>query len=168
MTPPLLVLVGIPGSGKSVVGRLVAETLDVPFNEVDDLVEAELRAPAAEFFATVGEDAYRQVEEQVALAALGGGGVVALSSGAVTSAAVRESLGGLRVVWLQTAVATATRRLSMHNLGMAGLVAIRNSMDAMLAERARWYAMVSTEVVVTDRLTVDQVAAAVMGEQGAL
>jgi hypothetical protein len=55
----------------------------------------------------------------------------------------------------------------MDSLGMAGLVAIRNSMDAMLAERARWYAMVSTAVVVTDRLTAEQVAAAVMGEQGA-
>ncbi len=71
------------------------------------------------------------------------------------------------MVWLQTSVATATRRLSMNSLGMAGLVAIRNSMDAMLAERARWYAMVSTAVVDTDRLTAEQVAAAVMGEQGA-
>ena len=167
MTRPTLVLVGIPGSGKSVVGHLVAEALDVPFTEVDDLVEEELRAPAAEYFATVGEDAYRRVEERVALEALDRDGVVALSSGAVTSAPVREALGGLRVVWLQTAVAIATRRLSMNSLGMAGLVAIRNSMDAMLAERARWYAMVSTVVVVTDRLTADQVAAAVKGEQGA-
>lgn len=167
MSRPTLVLVGIPGSGKSEVGRLVAEALDVPFVEVDDLVEAELDAPAAEYFATVGEDAYRRAEEQVAVAALTLDGVVALSSGAVTSAAVRDALGGLRVVWLRTAVATATRRLSMHSLGMAGLVAIRNSMDAMLAERARWYAKVSTEVVDTDRLTAAQVAAAVMGEQGA-
>jgi shikimate kinase len=166
LSRPTLVLVGIPGSGKSEVGRLVAEALDVPFNEVDDLVEADLGAPATEFFATSGEDAYRRAEERVAVAALQHSGVVALSSGAVASAAVREALGGLRVVWLQTAVAIATRRLSMNSLGMAGLVAIRNSMDAMLAERARWYAMVSTAVVVTDRLTAEQVAAAVMGEQG--
>jgi shikimate kinase len=79
---------------------------------------------------------------------------------------VREALGGLHVVWLRTTVSAATRRLSMNSLGMAGLVAIRNSMDAMLAERARWYEMVSTDVVDTDRLTAVQVVAAVLGQQG--
>ena len=167
MSRPILVLVGIPGSGKSEVGRIVAEALDVPFVEVDDLVEIALGAPATEYFATAGEAAYRAAEEQVAVSALSLGGVVALSSGAVTSAAVREALSGLRVVWLRTSVSAATRRLSMNSLGMAGLVAIRNSMDAMLAERARWYEMVSTGVVDTDRLTAENVVAAVMGEQGA-
>jgi shikimate kinase len=167
LSRPTLVLVGIPGSGKSEVGRIIAEALDVPFVDVDVLVEIALAAPAAEYFATDGEAAYREAEEQVAVSALRLDGVVALSSGAVTSAAVREALSGLRVVWLRTSVSAATRRLSMNSLGMAGLVAIRNSMDAMLAERARWYEMVSTGVVDTDRLTPTQVAAAVTGEQGA-
>ena len=167
MSRPTVVLVGIPGSGKSAVGRLVADHLGLPLVEVDDLVEVDIGSPASEFFASVGEDAYRVAEERVTLVALHFEGVVALSSGAVTSAAVRDALAGVPVVWLRTAVATATRRLSMHALGMAGLVAIRNSMDAMLAERARWYAEVSTEAVDTNRLTAGQVAAAVMGQQGA-
>ena len=167
MSRPTLVLVGIPGSGKSAVGRTIAESLDVPFVEVDDLVEVALGAAASEYFATAGEPAYREVEERVALSALRLDGVVALSSGAVISPAVREALAGSRVVWLRTTVAAATRRLSMNSLGMAGLVAIRNSMDAMLAERARWYAMVSTAVVDTDRLTAEQVAEVVTGQQGA-
>ncbi len=162
----MLVLVGIPGSGKSEVGRILAENLDARFVDVDDLVEGALGGAASEYFATAGEAAYREVEEQIAAAALTLDGVVALSSGAVTSAAVREALDGLRVVWLRTTVAAATRRLSMNSLGMAGLVAIRNSMDAMLAERARWYEMVSSEVHDTDRLTAEQVAAAVMAQQG--
>ncbi len=163
----MLVLVGIPGSGKSAAGELVAERLDVPFVEVDELVEAELGGPAGEFFASAGEDAYRAVEERVAIAALGSGGVVALSSGAVTSAAVRAALAGLPVVWLRASVARATRRLGMHSLGMGTLVGIRNSMDAMLAERARWYANVAIREVDTDRLTVEEVAAAVLAELGA-
>ena len=166
MSRPTVVLVGIPGSGKSAVGRLLADHLGLPLVEVDDLVEADLGAPASEFFASVGEDAYRVAEERVTLTALQSDGVVALSSGAVTSAAVRDALAGLPVVWLRTAVATATRRLSMHALGMAGLVAIRNSMDAMLAERARWYAAVATTELDTDRLGAEQVAASVMGKLG--
>lgn len=164
---PTLVLVGIPGSGKSVVGRLVAEQRAEPLAEVDDLVEAELGAPAAEFFASVGEPDYRLVEERVALAALTRGGVVVLSSGAVASPAIRAALSGMPVVWLRATVAIATRRLSMHSLGMGALVAIRNSMDAMLAERARWYAMVASWEVDTDRLTIEEVAAAIIAELGA-
>jgi shikimate kinase len=160
LTKPDLVLVGIPGSGKSAVAAVLARAWRRPVVEVDDLVEAELGAPAEEVFAG-GESAYREVEEQVSLAALTEPGIVALSSGAVDSVAVRDSLAGLPVVWLRASVPTATRRLGMNALGMDALVAIRNRMDALLAERAPCYAAVATFTVDTDRLTVEQVAAAI-------
>ncbi len=165
MSRPDLVVVGIPGSGKSAVAAAVARTRGVPLVEVDELVEAELGAPAEEVFAS-GEADYRQVEERVSLAVLQRPGVVALASGAIDSSAVREALIGLRVAWLRTSVATATRRLGMSSLGMEALIAIRNRMDALLAQRAPCYASVATIVVDTDRLSVEEVAAAVV-ERGA-
>lgn len=168
MSRPSLVLIGIPGSGKSAVGGRLADAMHQPLTEVDELVEAELGAPAGEFFASSGEDDYRVVEERIALAVLRGTGIVALSSGAVDSAAVREALAGLRVVWLRATVSTITRRLSMHSLGMGTLIAIRNRMDAMVAERAPWYASVASSVVDTDRLTTEEVVRAIIGEQGDL
>ncbi len=165
MSRPDLVLVGIPGSGKSTVAALLADQRHVPLVEVDALVEQDLGAPAEEVFAG-GEAGYRAAEERVTLAALGRGGVVALGSGAVDSAAVRDALGDLPVVWLRTSVTTATRRLGMNSLGMGALVAIRERMDAMLAERAPCYAAVATFVVDTDRLTAAEVAAAI-SERGA-
>ena len=165
MSRPDLVLVGIPGSGKSTVAAFVAQSLGLPLVEVDDLVEERLGAPAGEVFAG-GEAAYREAEQEVSLAALQRRGVVALGSGAVDSAAVREALDGLRVVWLRASVATATRRLGMNSFGMDALVAIRNRMDALLAERAPCYAAVATFAVDTDRLSAAQVASAVV-DQGA-
>ena len=158
-------LVGIPGSGKSTVAALIAAERNLPLVEVDDLVEAEVGAPAAEAFAD-GEAAYRLIEERVSLATLERPGVVALASGAVDSAAVREALAGLPVVWLRASVAIATRRLGMNSFGMGALVAIRNRMDGMLAERAPCYAAVATQVVDTDRLSAAEVADAIC-EQGA-
>lgn len=162
MSRPNLVLVGIPGSGKSTVAALVATDRGLPLIDVDGLVEDALGAPAEEVFAT-GEVRYREVEEGVSLAALQLPGVVALGSGAVDSRAVREALAGSDVVWLRTSVTAATRRLGMNSLGMAALVAIRDRMDRMLAERAPCYAAVATSVVDTDRLTAEQVAAHILG-----
>lgn len=165
MTRPDLVLVGIPGSGKSTVAALLGAARGLPVVEVDDLVEAELGAPAEEVFAT-GEGAYRGVEERVSLAALSRPGVVALASGAVDSAAVRAALQELPVAWLRTSVAVATRRLGLNSFGMAALVAIRDRMATMLQQRAPLYAAVAGIVVDTDRLTAEQVAAAI-AERGA-
>ncbi len=161
-----MVLVGIPGSGKSAAGALVADALGLPLVEVAELVEEQLGAPAAEVFAG-GEAGYRLVEEARSLEALAAPGVVALTSGAVASPAVRSALAGLPVVWLRASVATVTRRLGMNSLGMAILVAIRTRMAAMVEERARWYGSVATAVVDTDRLEVAAVAAAVLTELGA-
>jgi shikimate kinase len=165
LSRPDLVLVGIPGSGKSTVAALLAAQRALPVVEVDDLVEAEIGQSAEEAFAG-GETAYREVEERVSLAALRAPGVVALASGAVDSAAVRDALAGLPVVWLEASVSTATRRLGMNAFGMGALVAIRNRMDSMLAERAPCYAAVATRAVNTDRLTAAQVAAEI-SERGA-
>lgn len=161
MTRPDLVLVGIPGSGKSTVAALVARSLGAPLVDVDELVEDRLGAPAGEVFAG-GETAYRAVEEDVCLTALQRPGIVALASGAVDSVVVRDALAGLPVVWLRASVATATRRLGMNSLGMDALVAIRNRMDALLAERAPCYEAVATFAVDTDRLSAAEVADAVM------
>lgn len=164
MSRPTAVLVGVPGSGKSTLADLLAAQWGVPAVDVDQLVAAELGDPTAAF---VTEEAhYREVEERLSLAALAAPGVVALPSGSVESVAVRQALAGHSVIWLQAGVATITRRLGMNLLGMDALVAIRNRLDAQFAERARWYSSVAVEVVATDKLTADQVAAQI-AERGA-
>jgi len=164
----VVVLVGIPASGKSTVAALVAEASGLEVLETDIAVEANLDATATETFAEPGgEGKFRQAEETAALAALATDGVLALGSGAVESAKVRHALVGHRVIWLRTTVATATRRLGMTRLGMEALVAIRTKLDAGLAERARWYEAVASEVIDTDRLSAAEIAALILAEQEA-
>lgn len=58
-------LVGLPGSGKSTVGRQLARRLDVPVFDSDHVVEQQLGCSIREFFEREGEAAFRDVEESV-------------------------------------------------------------------------------------------------------
>jgi shikimate kinase len=62
-----VVLVGLSGSGKSTVGRLLAARLGRPFVDTDDLIVAEAGRPIAEIFAQQGEATFRDHERNRAL-----------------------------------------------------------------------------------------------------
>jgi len=78
-----LALLGFMGSGKTLVGALVAERSGSSFFDVDHLVEHEAGMSVADVFATAGEPAFRALEKQVLPKALIPGAVVALGGGAV-------------------------------------------------------------------------------------
>jgi len=58
-------LVGFMGSGKTTVGRELAARIDVPFFDLDELVETAERAPVKEIFATHGEAYFRKRERDI-------------------------------------------------------------------------------------------------------
>jgi len=79
-----LVLIGMMGSGKSTVGRLLADRLGRPFVDTDAAVERATGARVAETFDRVGERTFRALEsEQVRKVAALRGQVVAVGGGAV-------------------------------------------------------------------------------------
>lgn len=58
-----LALIGLPGSGKSTLGRLLARALDCPFADTDALIEAGRGAPVRAIFEAEGETVFRDLEE---------------------------------------------------------------------------------------------------------
>lgn len=67
MTGELLnvALIGLPGSGKSTVGRHLAKRLDLPFVDSDHVIEQRLGCSIATFFEREGEAAFRDIEADV-------------------------------------------------------------------------------------------------------
>jgi shikimate kinase len=61
----LISLVGLPGSGKSTVGRQLARRLGVPFIDSDHEIEQRIGCSIREFFEREGEDSFRTIEQQV-------------------------------------------------------------------------------------------------------
>jgi shikimate kinase len=110
---PKAVLIGMPGSGKSTIGRRLAKSLGVALLDTDTVIEQTAGRTIPEIFANDGEQGFRRIEEQVIRDTLESHeGVLSLGGGAITSPGVREALSGHTVVYLETSVAEGVRRTS--------------------------------------------------------
>ena len=88
-----LILIGMPGCGKSTIGRILAKKTGRRFLDADKCIEERIGMSIPEFFAREGEDAFRRIETEV-LRDLGkeSGLVIATGGGCVTRAENRDSL----------------------------------------------------------------------------
>jgi shikimate kinase len=109
-----IALVGMPGSGKSSVGRQLARKLAVPFVDSDTAIEHRLREPIRSFFAREGEQKFRDVEQEVidTIIASPETGVLATGGGSVLREANRRLLReAATVVYLRCTPDELFRRL---------------------------------------------------------
>jgi shikimate kinase len=108
---PRAVLVGLPGAGKSTIGRRLAKALGVSLLDTDAAIEERTGRSIGEIFAADGEAEFRRIEERVIRAALDShDGVLSLGGGAVTTPGVRDALAGHIVVYLEISTAEGVRR----------------------------------------------------------
>src|SRR4051794_1487717 len=108
---PKAVLVGLPGSGKSTIGRRLAKALDSSLLDTDAAIEQTTGRSIPDIFATDGEQEFRRIEERVVRDALQShDGVLSLGGGAVITEGVRDALAGHTVVYLEISAAEGVRR----------------------------------------------------------
>ena len=106
-------LVGLPGSGKTTVGRQLARRLQLPFVDSDHEIEVRIGCSIREFFEREGELRFREIEEEV-LDSLtqGESRVLSTGGGAVLREANRQHLHDRgRVVYLKSTPEELYRRL---------------------------------------------------------
>ncbi len=155
----MIVLVGFMGSGKSVVGPLIAGARRATFVDTDEVIAAQTGSSIAEIFATQGEAGFRSLERDVVLKTLAENDrVVALGGGAVTDADVRAALRDHDVVYLRVDADEA-----LHRIGNTSGRPLLGSKDpaALLAEREPLYREVAKVVVDTSGKAPEEVARAI-------
>jgi shikimate kinase len=161
---PRAVLVGLPGTGKSTVGRRLARILGVPFADTDELVEQATGCTVPELFETRGEDAFRAIEADTIASALERfDGVLALGGGAVTTPRMRATIAasGVPVVRLQAPITVLTARVGDARTRPLLRSGPSERLAELAAEREPAYQDVATMTVGTDQRTPGQVAATI-------
>lgn len=150
------ILIGLRGVGKTTVGRLLAERLDRPFHDLDDLALASLRATSVrDVFATRGEPAWRSAEREAFDAAITDADrplVLALGGGAPMIDALATRLrdlalrGAADVVLLECPAEIAAERLGRDPGDRPSITGrgIVEELATLLAERIERYRAVAT------------------------
>ena len=159
-----VVLVGLPGSGKTTIGRLAAERLHAGFVDIDAIVERREGRPIAMIFAEKGEAAFREMERKEMETALAGEPAVIAPGGGwgAQPGAIDAAKAHALVIYLHTrpeaavqrAVPDGTRPLLMGEDPVA-------RMRQLLKEREPLYRNAHAEVDV-DRSTPPQVTSEVV------
>lgn len=159
-----LILVGLPGSGKTTVGRLLAQQLQARFVDIDECIVARCGHPIEWIFAEQGEHAFRKLERQEmervmseppSVVSAGGGWVA--QPGALEMAGARGFL-----IYLETDPATAARRVKRSGarpLLQTGDAATR--LRTLLAARAPYYGRADVTLVTARRTPIELASQAV-------
>lgn len=87
-----ITIVGLSGSGKSTIGKLLADALGLPFTDTDKEIEKETGMSVPEIFDKLGEKTFREIEKRVVLRSIGRGGVISLGGGAILHPESRKAI----------------------------------------------------------------------------
>jgi shikimate kinase len=162
-----IVLVGLMGSGKTTVGKRIAQELGFPFVDSDDVVASVAGKSVREIFSQDGEAVFRQCESDAIKSVLVGrqsSVVLATGGGAVISSENRSLISeqASNVVWLDASVedlVVRTKQSATRPLLDGDAAA---TLQSLSSQRSAWYEAVATVRIDTRGKTVAKVCSAVL------
>lgn len=161
-----IILTGFMGTGKSVVGRCLAERLGLSFLDLDVLIKEEAGMSIPEIFASDGEPGFRRMErEQIARVANCGNSVIATGGGALLDPENIRTIktGGAVLVCLQAAPEVILKRIKAES--HRPLLQVPDRMvriRELLEQRASSYAQADLSVE-TSELSVEEIVDRIVG-----
>ena len=138
------------GSGKSTIGKLLAERLAVPFSDTDEIIEREVGKKIYQIFNDLGEKYFRQVEEKVVRRVLDETAhIISTGGGSILSSKTRNKIKSKSFsIWVQCNVNIISNRILDQE--KRPLLKNKNISDTLVKknrERVKFYRQADTYIV---------------------
>jgi shikimate kinase len=155
-----ILVLGYMGSGKSLIGKLVAERLKIPFLDLDDLIEDQLKMSISEIFEQKGEIYFRKIEHNLFKEVMASDSTFVLSLGGGTPCYANNHLllsgNETASIYLNASIPTLSKRLALERIKRP---LIANLSDAEFAEyiakhlfdRSYFYNQAKFKILVNDK-----------------
>jgi shikimate kinase len=154
-----IVLIGMPGVGKSAVGALLARALGRPFYDTDSLIEKSLDKTISEIFSQHGEDCFRQEEAAMITTLLARKpAVIVVGAGGLQNLATRKQLQAHYLVHLEASEEALSGRLQCDTT--RPLLNIENkqkTLQELYASRAPIYQQMAKKTVNTENKSLQKI-----------
>lgn len=161
-----IVFVGPPGSGKSTVGRALAQKLNRNFVDTDAVIEETTGKKIADIFLINGEEEFRRIEREVVLSALQSqDSVISLGGGSVLDENVQSALSSLpEVIFLDVSISNAAPRVGFNRDRPLLLGNPRQQWIALMEKRRPIYERIATRTISTDNRKAHEIVAELLPE----
>ena len=136
-----IVLVGMMGSGKSSIGKILSKNTDLDFIDIDALIEKKENKTITEIFRVNGEKYFRDIEEKISIKILKEyNNVISLGGGAFLNAKIRKqsSLNSI-TVWLNWKTSTLIDRIKDSKKRPVVTNLKANEIKDLIEERSKIY-----------------------------
>ena len=159
------ILIGPPGSGKSSVGKSLAQRMGVEFSDTDTIIEKKCNKSISDIFVESGESYFREIERTVVLDRLENGeGVLSLGGGSVLDQQAQSALRNspTPIVFLDVSLASASPRVGFNRDRPLLVGNPRAKWQELMNARRPIYEELATFTVSTDELTPSQVSSKIV------
>ena len=154
-------LVGMMGSGKSAVGKVISSTLDVPFKDADIEIERAAKLSIPEIFDRHGEEFFREKEDQVIKRLLNEKScILATGGGAFINKNVRNSIKEKGVsVWLNADLETLWKRVKhKRSRPLLNTNNPRETLGNIYTDRIKIYSLADVIIESLDKSSLEEMA----------
>ena len=143
-----LVLIGMMGSGKSTIGRILSKKIKLNFFDIDKLIEQKTDLSISEIFKRKGEDFFREIEEKTTLKYLkSSNNIIALGGGAFLNNNIRAALKTNSIsIWLNWSSKLLIPRISKNKTRPKASELSKNELVELINERSKIYSMADYEI----------------------
>ena len=158
-----LVLLGMMGVGKTVIGKYVARRLKINAFDIDKIIEKRNKIKIAEIFRTKGEVYFRKEEEFITIKYLNKkGSIISLGGGGFINNKIRKKvLSECISVWLNVNLETIYTRLKNNKKRPLIYKNDQNNIDKIFMERKKIYSLANHRIN-CDNLNLNQISSRII------